>query len=79
MRVFVAGATGVIGSRLIPLEHSVLDFGGAVLRYGQFYGPDTYYEHELPDHPRIHVDDAARQTMTALGLSHTMITIAESW
>jgi uncharacterized protein YbjT (DUF2867 family) len=116
MRVFLAGATGVIGIRLVPLltaaghtvagltrtpakaaalarlgaepvvcdvydtaalGDAVLAAGGVVLRYGRFYGPGTYFERELPDHPRIHVDEAARRTVPALGLSRTIVTIAE--
>jgi hypothetical protein len=37
-----------------------------VLRYGQFYGPGTFYENEPPPTPRIHIDDAARRTMPFL-------------
>jgi NAD(P)H-binding len=43
-------------------ERRVLDVGGVVVRYGQLYGPDTFYRDQLPPHPRIHVDDAARRT-----------------
>lgn len=49
-------------------ERAVLQGGGVVIRYGQFYGPGTFYETAPPDPPRIHVDDAARQTMPALGV-----------
>jgi D-arabinose 1-dehydrogenase-like Zn-dependent alcohol dehydrogenase len=59
------------------LEHAVLDFGGVVIRCGQLYVPGTYYERELPPHPRVHVDEAARRTMKALGLERTIVTIAE--
>jgi nucleoside-diphosphate-sugar epimerase len=59
------------------LERAVLDFGGVVLRYGQLYGPGTYYEGEPPPHPRVHVDHAARRTVDVLGLDHTVVTIAE--
>jgi nucleoside-diphosphate-sugar epimerase len=59
------------------LERSVLDFGGVVVRYGQLYGPGTYYEHELPPHPRVHVDEAARRTIDALDLERTIVTIAD--
>jgi hypothetical protein len=48
------------------LERSVLQAGGVVVRYGQLYGPGTYHEGAPPDPPRIHVDDAAKQTMSAL-------------
>jgi nucleoside-diphosphate-sugar epimerase len=47
-------------------ERLVLAAGGVVIRYGQLYGPDTYYEAEPPSPPRIHVDDAAAQTVPAL-------------
>jgi hypothetical protein len=43
-------------------ERAVLEIGGVVVRYGQLYGPGTFYEATLPTHPRIHVDDAARRT-----------------
>jgi uncharacterized protein YbjT (DUF2867 family) len=44
------------------LERQVLDAGGVVVRYGQLYGPGTYYPDELPGDPRVHVDAAARAT-----------------
>jgi len=47
-------------------EHMVLAAGGVVIRYGQLFGPGTYYESAPPDPPRVHVDDAARQTMPVL-------------
>jgi nucleoside-diphosphate-sugar epimerase len=47
-------------------EHAVLDVGGVVIRYGQFYGPGTYYETDLPSPPRVQIDDAARRTLPAL-------------
>ncbi len=47
-------------------ERAVLESGGVVIRYGQFYGPGTYHEGSPPKPPRIHVDDAARQTLPAL-------------
>lgn len=59
---------GDAGEAVDELERSVLAAGGVVLRYGWLYGPDTYHERELPDPPRIHVDEAARRT--ALELKH---------
>jgi nucleoside-diphosphate-sugar epimerase len=47
-------------------ERAVLETGGVVIRYGQLYGPGTYYPSAPPDPPRIHVDDAARQSLPAL-------------
>ena len=49
-------------------ERAVLRAGGVVIRYGQLYGPGTYYETDPPDPPRVHVDDAARQTVPAIGV-----------
>jgi uncharacterized protein YbjT (DUF2867 family) len=48
------------------LERAVLAEGGVVLRYGQFYGPDTYNEQRRPDGPRVHIDRAAERTVQAL-------------
>lgn len=47
-------------------ERAVLESGGVVIRYGQFYGPGTYYPDAPPDRPRIHIDDAARLTIPVL-------------
>ncbi|HXC83500.1 MAG TPA: NAD-dependent epimerase/dehydratase family protein [Trebonia sp.] len=49
-------------------ERAVLRAGGVVIRYGQLYGPGTYYETTQPEPPRVHVDDAARQTVPAIGV-----------
>ncbi len=50
------------GQAVDALERQVLDANGVVVRYGQLYGPGTFYERELPSHPRINVDEAARRT-----------------
>jgi nucleoside-diphosphate-sugar epimerase len=47
-------------------ERAVLQAGGIVIRYGQLWGPDTYYPTAPPDPPRIHIDEAARQTLPTL-------------
>lgn len=47
-------------------ERAVLDAGGVVIRYGQLYGPGTFYPDAPPQPPRIHVDDAARLTLPTL-------------
>ena len=51
--------------------------GGTVLRYGQFYGPGTFYETAPPDGDRIHVDEAARRTMPFLMGPPGIFTIVE--
>jgi len=65
--------------RLEEHERLTLGFHGAgiVLRYGQFYGPGTYYEEDLPDPPRIEVGEAARRTLRALDAPTGVITITE--
>lgn len=56
--------------RAVTAEHerAVLQAGGVVIRYGQLYGPGTYYQTAPPPPPRIHVDDAARQTLPSLAV-----------
>lgn len=65
------------GAAVEEHERSVLDAGGVVVRYGQFYGPGTYFESEPPPPPRVHVDDAARRTLVALDGPGGVITVTE--
>jgi len=58
-------------------ERAVLDAGGVVIRYGQLYGPGTYYETTKPDPPRIHVDEAARRTMPILEAPPGIVEVVE--
>jgi hypothetical protein len=58
-------------------EDAVLAVGGTVLRYGQFYGPGTFYGNEPPAAPRIHVDAAARRTMPFFAGPRGTFTITE--
>ena len=58
-------------------ERAVLQAGGVVIRYGQLYGPGTYFEAGPPGPPRIHVDDAARQTLPALGVPPGVTVVAD--
>ena len=55
----------------------MLDFGGVILRYGQLYGPGTYFEAERPPRPRIHADEAARRTLPALDAPSGVIVVTE--
>ncbi|MGO4614959.1 NAD-dependent epimerase/dehydratase family protein [Nocardia sp. 2YAB30] len=59
-------------------EAAVLNIDGVVVKYGQFYGPGTYYEAELPVHPRVHVDDAAERTIPLLDASSGVVIIADA-
>ncbi len=82
MRIFIAaaGTARVIAqsiswelpeNRATTAEHerAVLQADGVVIRYGQLYGPGTYLEAGPPEPPRIHMDDAARQTLPAPGVT----------
>jgi nucleoside-diphosphate-sugar epimerase len=66
-------------ARLEEHERMTLEFPGVgvILRYGQFYGPGTYYEDEPPEPPRIEIDEAARQTLRALNAPTGVVVIAE--
>ena len=48
------------GGAVAEHERLILDAGDVVVRYGQLYGPGTYYPDDLPAPPRIHVEGAAR-------------------
>jgi nucleoside-diphosphate-sugar epimerase len=59
------------------LEQATLDFGGVVVRYGQFHGPGTYYEGDPPSPPRIQIDDAAARTAELLDAPGGVVTIVD--
>lgn len=58
-------------------ERQVLDAGGVVVRYGQLYGPGTFYDDTIPPHPRIHVDEAARGTPPLIQAPSGVVVLAE--
>jgi nucleoside-diphosphate-sugar epimerase len=58
-------------------ERAVLEADGVVIRYAQLWGPGTYYENEPPEPPRVHVDDAARQTLPALDVPLGVTLVAD--
>lgn len=59
------------------LEKSVLAEGGVVLSYGQFYGPGTYNEQQIPAEPRVQIDRAAELTVAALGEPTGVVVITD--
>jgi nucleoside-diphosphate-sugar epimerase len=59
------------------LERTVLEADGLVLRYGQFYGPGTFYPDAAPERPRVHIDTAARITMELLGAPSGIVTVVD--
>lgn len=58
-------------------EAAVLDAGGVVVRYGQLYGPGTYYETEPPAPPRIHVSDAGQRTVPLVEAASGVVVLAD--
>jgi hypothetical protein len=65
------------GSAVAEMERSVLEARGLVIRYGSFYGPGTYYENTIPEHPRIHITEAARRTLPAIDSASGILFITE--
>jgi uncharacterized protein YbjT (DUF2867 family) len=58
-------------------ERAVLGVGGVVIRYGQLYGPGTYYEGNPPEPPRVHVDVAAERTVPLLDAPSGIVEIVD--
>jgi hypothetical protein len=58
-------------------ERRALDAGGVVVRYGQLYGPDTFYPDDPPPHPRIHIDLAAERTAPLLEAAPGVVTLTD--
>lgn len=66
------------GEAIAHLEEAVLEYGGVVLRYGQWYGPGTYYAaNDLPPKPRVHIDVAAARTAAMVDAAPGVYTIVE--
>jgi nucleoside-diphosphate-sugar epimerase len=68
---------GDAGAAVAEHEGMVLAAGGVVIRYGQFYGPGTFYETGRPSPPSVQIDDAARRTVPALEAPSGTIVVTE--
>jgi len=64
----------VIVLTLAPLSSHA---AASLRRAGHLWGPGTYYPAAPPNPPRIHVDDAARQTLPALGAPPGVTIVAD--
>jgi nucleoside-diphosphate-sugar epimerase len=58
-------------------ERLVLDAGGVVVRYGQLYGPGTFYEDRIPPPPRVQIDEAARATVPLLDAESGIVEVVD--
>jgi UDP-glucose 4-epimerase len=58
-------------------ERTVLDAGGIMIRYGQLYGPGTFYEEQPPLPPRVRIGEAAHATVPLLDAQPGVVVIAE--
>jgi uncharacterized protein YbjT (DUF2867 family) len=68
---------GDSAAAVADLEQATLGARGVVIRYGRFYGPGTWHEAELPEPPRISIDEAARRTVAALWAPTGIVEIVE--
>ena len=68
---------GPAAQAVAELERSVLAEGDVVLRYGRFYGPGTYNEHQVPEEPRVSIDRAAERTVEVLGEPTGIVVITD--
>jgi uncharacterized protein YbjT (DUF2867 family) len=69
---------GARGEAVERHERHVLEIGGVVVRYGQLYGPGTFYEDDLPPPPRVQIDDAVRATPPLLEAPSGVVTVVET-
>lgn len=85
-----AGATGFVAQSIAwaptspvaaeaarDLERQVLEFGGVALRYGQFYGPGTYFPDELPPAPCVEIGRAAARTVQHLAAPSGIVEVVD--
>ena len=70
---------GKRGENNLAFERLVLDAGGVIIRYGQLYGPGTYYPdpEKPPPPPRVGVDEAARATVALLDAEPGVVEVVE--
>jgi uncharacterized protein YbjT (DUF2867 family) len=65
------------GGAVDELERQVLADHRVVVRYGQLYGPGTFYPDGPPPPPRIHVDAAAKATPPLITAPSGIVLVTE--
>lgn len=73
------GVRAMTAQGIVALEREVLatsGIDGVALRYGYFYGPDTWYD-APPKPPSVHVDAAAHAAVLAVSKGSGVYNIAE--
>jgi uncharacterized protein YbjT (DUF2867 family) len=70
-------ADGPDARAVAQLEATVLAEGGVVLSYGQFYGPGTYNEDQVPAEPRVQIHRAAERTVELLEAPTGVVVITD--
>jgi nucleoside-diphosphate-sugar epimerase len=81
---FVAQSIAWVASNPASVEHledAVVDFGGVVLRYGQFHGPGAWAATaaDIPDDgPKVGLDRAARLTVEHLDARAGIYTLVDA-
>jgi len=76
MRIFFAGASGVIGSRLVPLLVDAGHTAGAMTRSAE-KADRLAAMGTLPAAPRVHIDVAAARTLEALDAPSGILNVVE--
>jgi uncharacterized protein YbjT (DUF2867 family) len=76
-RVVAQSIAWAASDSVLEHERMVLAAEGTVIRYGQFYGPGTYFELEPPPAPRIHIDEAASRTVELLNAGPGIVNVTE--
>jgi uncharacterized protein YbjT (DUF2867 family) len=65
------------GAAIDEHEDRVLAVGGVVVRYGQLYGPGTFYPDSVPPPPAVHVDTAAQATPPLIQAPSGVVVVTE--
>jgi nucleoside-diphosphate-sugar epimerase len=68
---------GEVGRATHDHEKMILDANGTLLRFGQLFGPGTYYESKQPPPPRIHIDSAVSRAYGVLGAPPGIVTLID--